>query len=177
MKRALAVAVSGAAILIGGLVGCSNDGSGSDRVNEATESARSAINEATETAKSAVTSATDAAREAMDGPRVSIDGEDQNVEGNVTCAAMGGNIQIAIGDATTGVGAQVSEGDEPVVRSVGLGNVNGVALGYAEGAPGGEATAEKDGNTYTIKGTATGADMANPMEMVTKPFEIKVTCP
>lgn len=177
MKRAFAVAVSGAAILIGGLVGCSNDSSNSDRVNEATESAKSAVNEATETAKSAVTSATDAAREAMDGPSVSIDGEDQNIEGDVTCAAMGGNIQIAIGDAAGGVGAQVSEGDDPVVRSVGLGNVGGVALGYTEGAPGGEATATKDGNTYTITGTASGADMANPMEMVTKPFEIKVTCP
>ncbi|CAJ1578796.1 lipoprotein LpqH [[Mycobacterium] wendilense] len=177
MKRALAVAVSGAAILIGGLVGCSNDSSNSDRVNEATESAKSAVEEATETAKSAVTSATDAAKEAVDGPKVTIDGQDQNIEGDPTCVAMGGNIQIGLGDPAGGIGAVVSEGDEPVVRSVGLGSVDGVALGYAEGAPGGEATASKDGNTYTITGTASGADLANPMEMVTKPFEIKVTCP
>ena len=51
---------------------------------------------------------------------------------------MGGNVQIAIGNATTGIGAQLSEGDAPTVHSVGLGNVNGVALGFQEGAPGGE---------------------------------------
>ena len=74
--------------------------------------------------------------------KVSIDGQDQNVEGTVVCTAMGGNVQIAIGNATTGIGAQVSEGDSPTVHQVGLGNVNGVALGFQEGAPGGEATAK-----------------------------------
>ena len=39
------------------------------------------------------------------------------------------------------------------------------------------AKATKDGNKYTISGTATGVDMANPMQPVTKPFEIEVTCP
>jgi ipoprotein LpqH len=34
-----------------------------------------------------------------------------------------------------------------------------------------------DGNTYTISGEAQGADMNNPMAgMITKKFEIKVTC-
>jgi ipoprotein LpqH len=108
---------------------------------------------------------------------VSIDGQDQAVEGTVVCTAMGGNVQIAIGNATTGIGAQLSEGDSPTVHQVGLGNVNGVALGFAEGAPGGEATATKDGNTYKISGTATGVDLANPMQPVTKPFELEVTCP
>ena len=41
----------------------------------------------------------------------------------------------------------------------------------------GEAKATKDGNTYKISGTATGIDMANPMQPVNKPFEIDVTCP
>ena len=63
------------------------------------------------------------------------------------------------------------------MTSVGLGNVNGVALGFQEGAPGGSATATKDGKTYTVTGTATGVDMANPMQPVTKPFEIAVSCP
>ena len=52
-----------------------------------------------------------------------------------------------------------------------------MALGYQEGAPGGSASATKDGKTYTITGTATGVDMANPMQPMTKPFEISVTCP
>jgi lipoprotein LpqH len=41
----------------------------------------------------------------------------------------------------------------------------------------GKATATKDGSKYKISGTATGVDMANPMQPVNKPFEIDVTCP
>jgi len=108
---------------------------------------------------------------------VTIDGEDQGVDGTVVCSTMGGNVNIAIGDAATGIGAVVSEGDSPDVVSVGLGNVNGVTLGYQSGVNDGEATAAKDGGTYTISGTATGVDMANPLEPVNKPFEITVTCP
>jgi len=67
--------------------------------------------------------------------------------------------------------------DASTVKSVGLGNINGVALGFQEGAPGGSASATKDGNDYKITGTATGVDMANPMQPMTKPFEIAVTCP
>ncbi len=63
--------------------------------------------------------------------KVTIDGADQTVEGTVVCAAMGGNVNIAIGEATTGIAAVISEGDAPTVTSVGLGNVNGVNLGYA----------------------------------------------
>ena len=65
----------------------------------------------------------------------------------------------------------------PNVTSVGLGNVNGVTLGYQSGTGQGEAKAAKDDKTYTITGTATGIDMANPMQPVNKPFEIAVTCP
>jgi ipoprotein LpqH len=175
VKRALVVAISGAAIVVGGLAGCSSDKSAEENATSATDTAKTAASEAT----SAVTSATDAIKgnPAAGAATVSIDGQDQNVEGTVVCTAMGGNVQIAIGNATTGIGAQVSEGDSPTVKQVGLGNVNGVALGFAEGAPGGEATATKDGNTYKITGTATGVDMANPMQPMTKPFEIAVTCP
>ncbi len=179
MKRALVIAVSGAAIVVGGLAGCSNDKSAEEQVASATESAKTAVSEATESAKSAVTSATDAAKDAVSGPKLVVDGQDQSLEGaSVTCTAMGGNVQIAVaGGNTTGIGAQLSEGDAPVVHQVGVGSINGVVLGFQEGAPGGEATATKDGNTYSIKGTATGVDMANPMQPATKPFELTVTCP
>jgi lipoprotein LpqH len=43
--------------------------------------------------------------------------------------------------------------------------------------PGGEASATKDGNTYKISGKATGVDLSNPLQPLTKPFEIAVTCP
>ena len=57
---------------------------------------------------------------------------------------MGGNTNIAIGDATTGIGAVVSTGDEPTLVSVGLGNVNGVTLGYQSGTGSNDGKVEKD---------------------------------
>ncbi|MFV9632542.1 lipoprotein LpqH [Mycobacterium neumannii] len=154
MKRGFVVAIGGAAIVIAGLSGCSSGEKKSETSGE------------TSTAAAAEGKTT-----------VTIDGQDQAVQGTVVCSDMGGNTNIAIGDATTGIGAVVSSGDEPTVQSVGLGNVNGVTLGYQSGAGQGEAKAEKDGKTYKISGTATGVDMANPLQPVNKPFEIEVTCP
>ncbi|MBJ7463217.1 MAG: lipoprotein LpqH [Mycolicibacterium sp.] len=171
MKRGFVVAVSSAALLIAGLSGCSSDDKSS---SSSASSETSAAVTSEETAASATESPTAATGSGT--TRVVIDGAEQSVNGSIVCAAMGGNVNIAIGEATTGIAAVVSEGDAPTVTSVGLGNVNGVTLGYAAGA-GGEATAEKDGNTYKITGTATGVDMANPMTPVNKPFEIEVTCP
>jgi lipoprotein LpqH len=159
------VAVGGAAIVIAGLSGCSSG-------EESSSESPATTAEATTEAQTATASAT----AAPSGSKVTIDGQDQNVQGTVVCSSMGGKVNIAIGDATTGIGAVLSEGDPPTVTSVGLGNVNGVTLGFQQGA-GGEAAAEKDGNTYKISGTATGVDMANPMQPVNKPFEIEVTCP
>ena len=154
MKRGFVVAVGSMAILVAGLSGCSSEDKKSETSGE-TSSAASAEGKST----------------------VTIDGTDQAVQGTVVCTSMGGNMNIAIGDAATGIAAVVSEGDEPTVQSVGLGNVNGVTLGYQSGSGQGEAKAEKDGNTYKISGTATGVDMANPLQPVNKPFEIEVSCP
>ena len=154
MKRGFVVAVGGMAILVAGLSGCSKDEKKSETSGE-TSSAASAEGKST----------------------VTIDGQDQQVTGTVVCSSMGGNMNIAIGDAATGIAAVVSEGDEPTVQSVGLGNVNGVTLGYQSGTGQGDAKAEKDGSTYKISGTATGVDMANPLQPVNKPFEIEVSCP
>ena len=107
--------------------------------------------------------------------KVTIDGKDQNVQGTTVCTSAGGTINIAIGGAATGIGAVLTDGNPPTVKSVALGNVNGVSLGYASGGQG-NASATKDGNKYTIKGTATGVDMANPMQPVSKPFEIDANC-
>ena len=110
--------------------------------------------------------------------KVAIDGQDQNVKGTVSCVSNGGNVNIAIGDGATGVGAVISDANPPVVHSVGLGNVNGVTLGYSDASPSqSNVQATKNGNSYTIKGTATGIDMANPMQPLNKPFEVDVTCP
>ncbi|MGW0160024.1 lipoprotein LpqH [Mycobacterium sp. NPDC003323] len=171
MKRGFVVAIGGAALVIAGLSGCSSgDNSASESATSETSAAATSAEETTTAASESPTAATGSGT-----TKVTIDGQDQAVDGNVVCASMGGNMNIAIGDTATGIAAVVSE-DGTTVTSVGLGNVNGVTLGFTQGA-GGEATGSKDGNTYTISGTATGVDMANPMTPVNKPFELVVTCP
>lgn len=167
MKRGFAAAVGGAALVIAGLSGCSSSDSSDAGASETSAAATSA--------EETTAADTPTAAAGSGGTQVTIDGADQAVDGTVVCSAMGGNMNIAIGDAATGIAAVVSE-DGSTVTSVGLGNVNGVTLGFTQGA-GGEATASKDGDTYTISGTATGVDMADPMNPVNKPFEIVVTCP
>ncbi len=158
MKRGLTVAVAGAAILAAGISGCSS--------NKSTTSSSG-----TSSGTSASASAGGAA-----GTKVLIDGKDQNVSGSVVCTTAGGNVNIAIGGAATGIAAVLTDADPPQVKSVGLGNVNGVTLGYTSGTGQGNASATKSGSSYKITGTATGVDMANPMQPVNKPFEIDVTC-
>jgi lipoprotein LpqH len=164
VKRGFVVAVGGAAIVIAGLSGCS---SGEKKSESPATSAEATTGAGTASATAAPSGG---------GTKVTIDGQDQNVKGTVVCSAMGGNMNIAIGDAATGIAAVLSE-DGATVQSVGLGNVNGVTLGYQSGTGQGEAKATKDGSAYKISGTATGIDMANPMQPVNKPFEIDVTCP
>ena len=153
MKQGIVVVVGGAAIVMAGLSGCSSD----DKSGTSGETSSAASAEGTST--------------------VTIDGEDQQIDGTIVCSDMGGNTNIAIGNTTTGIGVVVSTGDDPAVESVALGNVNGVTMGYQDGVGDGDASAEKDGSTYKISGTATGVDVANPMQPVTKPFMIEVSCP
>jgi ipoprotein LpqH len=163
VKRGFVVAVGGAAIVIAGLSGCSSN-------NKSSSSSPSAAS------PTGTASATASAGPSGSGNKVTIDGKDQNVSGTVVCSSMGGNMNIAIGEAATGIAAVVSA-DGSTVQSVGLGNVNGVTLGYQSGTGQGDAKVSKDGKSYKISGTATGIDMANPMQPVNKPFEIDVTCP
>lgn len=112
--------------------------------------------------------------------KVVVDGKDQKVTGQVACTKVAGTVNIAIGGGAgagaTGIGAVLTDANPPVVKSVALGNVNGVTL--AVGGTSGKADATKDGSSYKITGTATGVDMANPMGgPVNKSFELDVTCP
>jgi lipoprotein LpqH len=115
------------------------------------------------------------------GPQVIVDGKSLNVTGPVRCTPAGDNINIAIGDVSTGIGAVISNGNPPIVHAVGLGKVDGITLGYSDAAKGqgGDAGAAASGKSYQIKGTASGADVSDPQQPkpVTKPFEVDVTCP
>jgi lipoprotein LpqH len=156
VKREATIAVAAAAILAAGISGCSD--------NKSTSSGSGSSGSTSATASSG------------GGPTVSIDGKNQNVTGSVVCTTAGGSVNIAIGGAATGIAAVLSDANPPEVKSVGLGNVNGVTLAYTAGTGQGNASATKTGNGYKITGNATGVDMANPMQPVNKPFEINVTC-
>lgn len=153
-NRGILIGIVAAASVVAGLAGCSD-------------------NKSNTTSPSATTG-----NSAAGGTKVLIDGQAQNVAGQVSCTPVNGNLSIGIGDPTTGIGAVVTTADSPVVQAVGLGNLTGVTLGYQAGAPNqGNAQATKSGNSYTIKGTATGVNAADAQQTVVKPFEIDVTCP
>ncbi|BBX99177.1 lipoprotein LpqH [Mycobacterium lacus] len=158
MKRGLMVVVAAATILVVGLSGCSSKKS------------------STGSSGTTGSASTSAAGPGAAGTKVIIDGQDQHVTGSVVCTTAGGNVNIAIGGAATGIAAVLTDANPPEVKSVGLGNVNGVTLAYTSGTGQGNASATKNGSSYKITGTATGVDMANPMQPVNKPFEIDVTC-
>jgi lipoprotein LpqH len=152
IQRGFSVGLAGVVLAATALAGCSNNKSntGTSGANAPSPGAESVI----------------------------VGGQKQNVSGQASCVTSGDNVNIGIGDPTTGIGAVVSTANPPTVHSVGLGNVNGVTLGYSDTAPGqGNAQASKNGNSYKITGTATGVNMANPQQPVTKSFEIDVTCP
>jgi ipoprotein LpqH len=162
VKRSITVAAAATAIVVVGLSGCSSNKS---------STGSSGASSGQSTAAAAGSSGTAAAK-------VTIDGKDQNVQGAVACNTMSGNVNIAVGGTSTGIGAVLTDANPPAVKSVGLGSVNGVVLGYSQGTPQGNATATKDGSSYKISGTATGVDASNPMAgPVNKSFEIDVTCP
>jgi ipoprotein LpqH len=157
VKRGIAVGVAGVAMVVAACAGCS-----SNKSNTGASSGSSAA-------------------PAAAGPQVTVDGQNQNVTGQVACNSANGVTTIGIGDATAGLGAVVSNDNPPIVHSVGLGSVNGVTLGFSDAAPnqGSNAGAAVSGKSYAIKGTATGVDMSNPNQpqTVTKSFEMDVTCP
>lgn len=164
MKRSVTVAAAATAIVVVGLSGCSSNSSN----KSSTSSSGSSSNQ---------TSAAAAGSSGTFAAKVTVDGKDQNVQGAVACTTAAGNVNIAIGGASTGIGAVLTDANPPAVKSVGLGNVNGVTLGYTPGTGQGNASATKDGSSYKISGTATGVDMSNPLRPVNKSFEIDVTCP
>ena len=155
MKRGIVVGVAGVAVVVAACAGCSSNKSS--------------------------TGASSSSAPAAAGPQVIVDGQNQNVSGQVTCNSANGVTTIGIGDPTAGVGAVVSNDNPPIVHSVGLGSVNGIALGFSDAAPNqaSNAGAAVNGKSYAIKGTASGTDMSNPQQpqQVTKPFELDVTCP
>ncbi|MDT5336784.1 MAG: ipoprotein LpqH [Mycobacterium sp.] len=166
MKQSLLVAIGGTAIVVAGLAGCSSGDKSSSGSSSSSKS---------ESSSSSSSVASSTAEAGGGGTTVTIDGKPKDVGGTVVCASMGGNVNVAIGEAMTGIAAVITEGDSPTVTSVALGNVDGITLAVGGGQ--GDATATKDGKSYKITGNAYGVDMANPMQPAKKPFELDFTCP
>ncbi|MGA5545932.1 lipoprotein LpqH [Mycobacterium sp. NPDC051198] len=114
--------------------------------------------------------------------QVKVDGADlAGLDLNsVSCVKQGGKINIgsaAIG-GQQGLGVVMTDEATPKVESLGL-VFDGSALAVSEamGVKVGSAEVKVDGDTYTITGEASGADMKNPMAgMISKPFTITVSC-
>jgi lipoprotein LpqH len=155
VKRGIVVGVTAAAVVVAGCAGCSS--------------------------KKSEPGASSGSPAPPAGPQITVDGQRQNITGQVTCDPAGDNINIGIGDPANGIGAVVTNANPPIVHAVGLGSVNNVTLGFSDAAPGqgGNAGAAKSDKNYAIKGTATGLDTSDPKnpKQVSKPFEMSVTCP
>ena len=130
VKRGIVVGVVGAAMVVTGLVGCSSKQSNPSSSSSASSAA---------------------------GPQLIIDGQKQNVTGQVSCTANGSNVNIGVCDATNGVGAVVSNANPPVVHAVGLGSVNGIVLAFLD-APG----QGGDAALPTARRTTTGQTNSRP---------------
>jgi len=160
--------------LSAGLVGCSGPAeTDTDISSSSSTTSEAATDESTETAE-----AGDAAVGEGD-VSVTVDGQAIEIDDATTvCQTADGTVTIAVGAATgtNGIGALLSDGDSPTVKSVALGSVDGTAMGWAEGAPG-EASVTKDGNTYTISGSMMAVDASDPTAAGEQDFEMSVTCP
>ncbi len=109
---------------------------------------------------------------------LTFDGQPRAMSGRTICITQGTKVLITVVDMALPVAVTVGVGDDPVVQSVGLGRIDGVAYSYAAGvsdtAP---PVAQKDGNSYTISGDVSGIDLTNPTQRVTKPFQLALICP
>jgi lipoprotein LpqH len=109
--------------------------------------------------------------------QVIIGGKDAGPSGSADCWTGSGQTTIAIGDGTQGATAVVTDQAAPAVKSVGIANLGGVSLGYVEGQPGSSPNATRSGNSYTITGSGTGTDTADPSKLVNTTYEISAICP
>ncbi|WP_235010035.1 lipoprotein LpqH [Mycobacterium sp. 3519A] len=110
--------------------------------------------------------------------QVTVDGHAHDITG-VRCRSKEGSVIIDIGDDNLSTGAMVTEGRAPRVevvsidKSIGGGKSNLYLVSKLD-----EATAQKNGNSYTICGQVDDVDAAaDSTKPVTRPFEMKFSCP
>lgn len=102
---------------------------------------------------------------------------DTGPTGPVSCSTDDGLTTISVGEGSLGVSVIVTDDDMPAVRSVSIGGVGGVALGFAEGTASQAPTAHRNGATVIVSGSGSGTDSADPARIVTSSYQIAVACP
>ena len=103
---------------------------------------------------------------------------DTGPTGPVDCSAADGLVTMSVGDSSLGVSVVVTDDEQPQVRSVSIGDVGGVALGFAVGAANSTVpTARRNGDTVIVSGTGSGTDSANPARVVDSSYQIAGACP
>lgn len=152
MKRGFVIAIGGAAVVATALTGCG----GNDSKSSSSQSVSASVSGVNATMGSGKAT-------------VKIDGAEQNAEGSIVCADVGGTNTVTIGNPGAQQGATVgmTSGDSPEVNQVAL--YFGTPILYNKGA-GGDATVKKDGKTYTVSGHS--APMPDSHE-----FALEITCP
>jgi ipoprotein LpqH len=173
MKHALILGMTSAAV-VAALAGCST--SSKESGTTATESTAT-----TSGAAAPGTSAPEAAPSPAAQPgtgRVSLNNAELSAVTGVSCQTDAGVTTITV-DSTPKTTVVLSDEASPAVKSVSIGELGGEgpSVAYVEGVTGAAAQATRDGNTYTVSGTGTGAEASDPAKPVDLPFEIAATCP
>lgn len=102
---------------------------------------------------------------------------DTGPTGPVSCSTDDGLTTISIGDSSLGVSVIVTDDDVPEVRSVSIGDVGGVALGFAAGTGAQAPSASRNGATVIVSGFGSGTDSTDPANVVESGYRIAVACP
>lgn len=186
MRRALSGMVAGATVFAMALSGCS--GAKSSRPSEAGSPAPSSAvttvpgpsdGPTPVTPTTTTTSVAETTMEADGSATVVIDGNRTELSGQLTCSnTADGNFNIVMSNPTQTYSLAVSlSNDFTTVRSVGLGNIDGVSLSFQEYQAGVEASVSRDGNTYTVTGTGVGFNKDDLNAQINEDFTVVASCP
>lgn len=186
LKQTLVASTTVLALAVS-LAACSDDSdndTSSESSSEVTDNTSAGDDTAADEAAEDDAAAEDEAPEASTGGETSVKVEGKDLSDldldTVTCTKQGGKITVASGSVggQEGLGVMLTDAEQPKVEALSM-VVDGVALAVTSsgGANVGSAEVEVDGDNYTITGEATGADTEDPTAgMITKEFEIKVSC-
>lgn len=186
MERALSGIIAGATVFAMALSGCSGakssrpSGAGSPTPSaSAVTTVPGPSDESTPATPTTTTPVAETTTEADGSATVVIGGKRTELSGHLICSHTGdGNFNIVMSNSTQTYSLAVSlSNDLTKVRSVGLGNIDGVSLSFQEYQAGLEASASRDGNTYTVTGTGVGFNKDDLNTQINEDFTVVASCP